>query len=297
MSTLLPAPISAGRTVRAQDWNALVAAVRAMRPQIDVGAPMGVPNHPWRTRVTQQGDKALVIHVEPGLCNDRAAAVSWRVQGDARGELPTASRVAWLAARAARPLDPWLELFWDRALYELEAPFLWLPADPTSPEGRDAWRLAPRVPLGIAQRAPKEAQWYEAAVVLAAFPWNVAYPVVPPKVFRVYAGRARPSNSGTARAGEQIELARLYAAVSEGRVVARQVEQRVFWHLGCTASEPSLQIPGTPFEIPSFGSIGAGLAGAFAAATDAANQAVLDGTNAILAGLEMEAGTVEFWTS
>lgn len=290
MIALPPKAIPGGR-LRAEEWNALVAAVEAMRPTLTVAPPAGVPPHPWRVTAQEEGE-SLRINIRCGCVNDQAATIPWRVREDARGEMPEASRAAHAEAREAAPASEWLKVWWDRPLHEAEPPFLLLPLDAS--KKNEAWTESLRPPVALRDAAPgKDAKYYVAGVVLAAMPYNIVSTVPMPRRFRVYAGRANPAALRQARAGEVLQLAQVWQAREGGALVALRVVQKVFWNLACMAVEPTLQRPGEVAVPPT----GLPLVDVWTQQAAFAGNALAATVNNTLDMLEGQLTTTEFWTT
>ena len=292
----LPPPCAPGQPLLAERWNALLAAVESLRPHLEVQDPQGAPPHPWKVAVAEDPADAAKLRVKvlPGCANDQAATIVWKAKGDPRGDMPEASVAAWKEARKASPESEFLKVYHDRPLYEADAPFLQIGEDP---EAEDSdWQQMPRAraPKALAAAAPEDAKFYMAGVVLAAFPFNILVTVPLPKRFRVYAGRANPAAVRSARAGELLQLARIWQVRDKQKQrVGLQAAQDVFWNLGCMAVEPQLQ------DIPDMTLPPAGLplADAFLLGWNLATGALTNIVNGMLQNMEFTLETTEFWTA
>jgi hypothetical protein len=293
---LIPAPVVPGAPLLAERWNALLGVLAVLRPNLKIDPPRGEPPHPWKVTVSTNPEDAtrLRITLLPGLVNDQSATIVWKAEKDPRGPLPAEASAAWKAARDAKPQDAFLQQYYDRPLYEKEPPFLEIGEDPTA-KGSD-WQEMPagRVPRDLREAAPDGAKFYVAGVVLAAFPFNVLMTVPLPRRFRVYVGRANPAAVRAARAGELLQLARIWQVRdAQGQRVDLRVGQDVFWHVGCMAVEPQLQeIPG--MTLPP---IGLPLVDMFAMGVQAGINAVTGLVNGFLASMESTLESTEFWTA
>jgi hypothetical protein len=290
-SLALPEKKSTGLPVVASEWNAVIDAARALRPHVEVTPQLPRRRHPWRASLNQ-GER-LQIRIAAGCVNDEPATIPWRVEGDARGPLPEASREAWRVLRDAAPQDPFLAEWYDRPLYEADAPFLEMDMD-TAAVGSQ-WVRLERAPAGIELAAGEEL--YRSAVVLAAFPFQLLGTRPFPRRFRVYAGRGNPAQIRQARVGELLELARIYQVLSGGELSRVWVDQRVFWNLGCLPVEPTVGEISNPLPLPSFGGIGLGLLDGIAAGINLGNQLIVDQANAALAQMGWGTQSTEFWTA
>ncbi len=292
---MLPPRAVPGAPVRAADWNAVLEVLASLRPEVRVEPPRGEPPHPWQVEVRLQPGPPprLRIEVQAGLVNDEPATVLWQVQDDARGPLPEASAEAWRAAREARPQDAFLQRYWDRPLHEAEPPFLEIGLEVTDPGS--GWERRPRhrAPAGLRAGAGEAAEFWATGVVLAAFPFNVLATVPLPKRFRVYAGRPNPPALRAARVGELLQLARVWQVREGGEMRGLEVVQDVFWHLGCMAVAPALQMVDNVVLPP----VGLPLADAFLAGVQLGNEAVVGLVNNELRLLEMTLESTEFWTA
>ncbi|MEI6035100.1 MAG: hypothetical protein WCS65_12585 [Verrucomicrobiae bacterium] len=280
----LPPKVSAGQPIRAEHWNAALDAAQSLRVQLSVADPVGSPSHPWKVSVSQTDGETLRIDVRAGCINDTAATIAWKVKEDPRGEVPESSREAQAAARLAD------KEYFDRPLHEEDPPFLTLPLACDASQ----WTASVRPPIALRESASKGAKFYVAAVVLAAFPFNILMSRPLPKRFRVYAGRANPSAIRQARVGELLQLAQIWQVRSTGGDLETvSATQKVFWNLGCMAVEPSLQRVGE-VETPL---VGLPLADMWSIQNTAASNALVSAANDAIAMLESDLSSTEFWTT
>ena len=292
----LPPKVSAGDPICAEHWNALLDAAQSLQAQLNVADPAGPVSHPWKVSASEDGKGNLKIAVKAGCVNDTAATVVWRMVDDPRGDMPEAAKAAHKEALKATPDSAFLKEFWDRPLHEADPPFLLLPlkvgSDGASPSQWTA-SLATRVPKALKDSASDTAKFYVAGVVLCAQPFNIVSSVVFQKRFRVYAGKANPAALSNARAGELLQLARIWQ-VREGEDLSTlSVEQKVFWNVSCIAVEPSLQMVGT-VETPM---TGFPLADMWSMLNNAGTNALISQANSYLDMLSSTLTTTPFWTT
>ena len=290
----LPPKVAARGLIRAEDWNKMLDAAQSLKVQINVADPAGPVSHPWKVSAADDGKGNLKISVRAGCVNDTAATVVWRMVDDPRGDMPEAAKAAHKAALAATPDSALLQKFWDRPLHEEVPPFLLLPlkvgSDGASPS---QWTESTRPPAALKASASKEAKFYVAGVVLAAFPFIILSSVLFPKRFRVYAGKANPAQLRQARVGELLQLAQIWQ-VREGKDLSTiSVVQKVFWNVSCMAVEPSLQRVGM-VETPL---TGLALADAWSSMNAFAQNSIADQANSYLSMLESTLTTTQFWTT
>jgi hypothetical protein len=287
MSTLLlPAPARPGSPISARAWNDVLQLAQSLPVQLRIEPPQGNPPHPWRVSVSRMDEDMLRIDVSPGTVNDQPATIPWRVDGDARGPLPESSQIAWEAARDARPGDAWLAEWADRPLYEVDPPYLTLPLDTAS----GVWAPTARaVPAWIAR---PDAEYVVAGVVLAAFPYNILSARMMQRRFRVYAGRGNPAAIRQARAGELLQLARLWQVRVGGDLVDVQVEQQVCWNLGAMAVEPVVP----RLEAWVLPPVGLPLVDGFIVGINATAELLATIVNGPLDNIAASITSTEFWT-
>jgi|GEM_PF-3124958 len=288
----LPPKVATGDPIRAEHWNDMLAAVQSLQVQLDVAEPRAPSIHPWKVTATQSDENTLRIYVRAGCVNDTAATIVWNVKGDPRGDMPEEAKSAHEEALGKSPDSAFLKEYWDRPLHEAEPPFLALPLDPKVIRTQWTLSIPTRVPKALKDSASKEANFYVAGVVLAAFPFNIISTVPFPKRFRVYAGRANPAALRQARLGELLQLAQIWQVREGGELSTISVSQNVFWNVACMAVEPSLQKVGE-VETPL---TGLPLVDMWSGMNTAGANALGEQANSYLDMLESSLGTTQFWT-